>query len=108
MALNPDQFNALLKSAHRREKMTVAGERFIGHDVLHDAGLSPYGDDSDAKWGAGFVAVDGYGLEHTPVGGLRSVFSPSGDILEDVATHKDGVGVIKQHRAGEHWTQKRS
>lgn len=106
MSLSPDQFNELLKGAGRRSKMTVGGERFIAHDTLKDSQTSPYPKESDASWGAGFVTSDGYGLGHTPVAGLRPVYSPSGDELEDVMTHKDGVSVIKQHRAGEHYTQK--
>lgn len=105
MPLNPDQFNELLKNAGRRSKMTVAGERFLAHDELESRGLSPYSEDSDASWGAGFVASDGYGLGHTPAGGLRTVYTPDGKDLEDVATHKEGVEVIKSHRAGTHYSQ---
>ena len=105
MPLNPDQFNELLKTAGRRSKMTVAGEKFIAHDELIDRGLSPYPKYSDATI-AGFVTVDGYGLDHTPAGGLRDTYTPDGKHLETVATHKEGVAVIRQHRAGEHDSQK--
>lgn len=105
MALNLDQFNELLQTVGRGGKRTIAGERFLRHDELESRGLSPYDKDSDASWGAGFVASDGYGLGHTPTGGLRTVYTPDGKDLEDVATHKEGVGVIKSHRAGEHGSQ---
>jgi hypothetical protein len=104
MALNPDQFNSLYKSAHKKDKRTIAGERFLRQDVVE--GIMSVGDEavgSDAEW----VTHDGYGLEATPVGGLRSVFGPNGRILEDVPNHKEGVGVINTHRAGEHWTQRK-
>ena len=105
MPLNSDQFNELLQTVGRSGKRTIAGERFLRHDELESRGLSPYGEDSDASWGAGFVASDGYGLGHTPAGGLRTVYTPDGKDLEDVATHKEGVGVINQHRAGTHPSQ---
>jgi hypothetical protein len=104
MTLNPDQFNELLKTAGRRSKMTVAGEKFISHDTLEDRGLSPYDKYSDAAI-AGFVTVDGYGLDHTPMSGIRSVYTPDGKELEAVSTHKEGVAVIRQHRAGTHSSQ---
>lgn len=104
MALNPDQFNELLKNAGRRSKMTVAGERFLAHDELDSRGLSPYDKDSIASI-AGFVTVDGYGLDHTPNGGLRSTYTPDGKELETVATHKEGVKAINEHRAGTHASQ---
>jgi hypothetical protein len=106
MALNPDQFNELLKNLDRGGKRTIAGERFIRHDELENRGLSPYHEESDASWGAGFVASDGYGLGHTPNGGLRTVYTPDGKDLEDVTTHKEGVAVIRQHRAGTHASQR--
>ena len=102
MPLNPDQFNALYKSVHKKDKRTIAGERFIRQDVLEGSSVGDEVVGSEAEW----VTHDGYGLEATPVGGLRSVFGPNGRILEDVATHKDGIPVINQHRAGEHWTQR--
>lgn len=104
MALNSDQFNELLKNAGRRSKMTVAGERFLGHEELLDRGLSPYDKYSDAAQ-AGFVTVDGYGLDHTPAGGIRSAYTPDGKELEAVATHKDAVKAINEHRAGTHASQ---
>jgi hypothetical protein len=106
MSLSPEQFNEVLKNTGKRGKMTVAGERFVHHDELINRGLSPYPEHSDASWGAGWVASDGYGLSPTPIGGLRSVFTPEGKELEDVPTHKYGVAVIQQHRAGEHDSQK--
>lgn len=105
MSLSPEQFNDLLKGVGRREKRTIAGEQFISHEVLKNAGLSPYDESSDAALGAGFVTADGYGLEHTPVSGLRSVFGPSGRSLEDVASHKEGVSVIQRHRANQNAPQ---
>jgi len=106
MTLNPDQFNELLKTVGKRGKMTVAGEKFIRHDDLIDRGLSPYPKYSEAETDAGWVAADGYGLGHTPMGGIRGTFTPEGNLLEDVATHKEGVAYIRQHRAGEHDSQK--
>jgi hypothetical protein len=103
MALNPDQFNAIFKSADRKDKRTIAGERFLRQDILEGSSVGDEAVGSDAEW----VTYDGYGLEATPTGGLRSVFGPDGRILEDVATHKDGIPVINQHRAGEHWTQRK-
>lgn len=102
MTLNPDQFNDLFKSVHKRDKRTIAGERFIRQDALGGTPLQDEVAGSEAEW----VTHDGYGLEATPVGGLRSVFGPDGRILEDVITHKEGIPVINQHRAGEHWTQR--
>jgi len=104
MALNPDQFNELLKTAGRRSKMTVAGERFLAHDELESRGLSPYDKYSEASQ-AGFVTVDGYGIDHTPMSGIRSTYTPDGKELEAVATHREGVAVIRQHRAGTHYSQ---
>ena len=104
MALNPDQFNELLKTAGRRSKMTVAGERFLAHDELESRGLSPYDKYSDASI-AGFVTVDGYGIDHTPMSGVRSTYTPDGKELEAVATHREGVAVIREHRAGTHSSQ---
>jgi len=102
MALNPDQFHALFKSADRKDKRTIAGERFLRQDTLEGSSVGDEVVGSDAEW----VTHDGYGLEATPTGGLRSVFGPSGRILEDVLNHKEGVAIINQHRSGEHWTQK--
>lgn len=100
MSLSPEQFSEILKGAGRRGKMTVAGERFVHHDELSSRGLSPYPEHSDASFSVGYVTADGYGLEHTPTSGLRSVFAPNGKTLEDVMSHKEGVQVIKDHRAG--------
>lgn len=102
MTLSNEQFNEILKSAHKKDKLTVAGERFIRQDALGGTPLQDEVVGSEAEW----VTHDGYGLEATPVGGLRSVFGPGGKILEDVATHKEGVGVINQHRAGQHSSQR--
>jgi hypothetical protein len=102
VTLNPDQFNALYKSLGRYDKKSIAGERFIRQDALEGSSVGDEVTGSEAEW----VTHDGYGLEATPVGGLRSVFHPSGGVLEDVPTHKEGVGVINQHRAGEHWSQR--
>ena len=104
MALNPDQFNELLKNAGRRSKMTVSGERFLAHDELESRGLSPYDKYSDASI-AGFVTVDGYGVDHTPPSGLRSAYTPDGKELETVSTHKEAVQAINEHRAGTHSSQ---
>lgn len=106
MALNPEQFNELLKTAGRSGKRTINGETFLRHDDLIDRGLSPYPKYSDAGTEAGWVAADGYGLSHTPTGGLRDTYTPDGKLLETVATHKEGVAMIRQHRAGEHDSQK--
>lgn len=100
MALSPEQFNEILKGADRRSKMTVAGEKFLHHDELASRNLSPYPEHSDAALEAGYVTSDGYGLGPTPTSGLRSVFAPSGKTLEDVTSHKEGVRVIREHRAG--------
>lgn len=105
MTLNPEQFNELLKTVGKQGKQTIAGERFIKHNELLERGLSPYPPDSAASFSVGFVSQDHYGLGHTPAGGLRTVYDPSGKDLEDVTTHKEGVGVINQHRAGKHYTQ---
>jgi hypothetical protein len=105
MALNPDQFNELLKTVGKSGKRTIAGERFIKHDELINRGLSPYPPETPASDGVGFVSQDHYGLGHTPSGGLRTVYAPSGKDLEDVTSHKEGVGVINQHREGKHWSQ---
>ena len=104
MALNPEQFNELLQTVGRGGKRTIAGERFLRHDELENRGLSPYDRHSDAAQ-AGFVTVDGYGLDHTPNGGLRSTYTPDGKELETVATHKEGVKAINEHRAGTHASQ---
>lgn len=106
MALNPDQFNELLKTVGKSGRRTIHGEKFIKHDELIDRGLSPYPKHSDASYGAGFVTVDGYGLDPTPMGGLRDTYTPEGNMLETVANHKEGVAVIRQHRAGEHSSQR--
>ena len=103
MALNPDQFHELYKTAHKKDKRTIAGERFLRQDILEGSSVGDEVAGSDAEW----VTHDGYGLEATPTGGLRSVFGPNGKILEDVTTHKEGIPVINQHRAGEHWTQQK-
>jgi hypothetical protein len=102
MALNSEQFAEHYKKADKNDKKTIAGERFLRHQAIE----SPYPEDSEASYSAGWVTSDGYGLENTPMRGIRGVYDPSGRNLEDVATHKEGVAVINQHRSGLHWTQK--
>ena len=106
MTLNPDQFNELLKTVGKSGKRTINGEKFLRRDTLDENGIAPYPQYSDAHSGAGFVTIDGYGLDHTPyLRGLRDTYTPEGNVLETVTTHKEGVDVIRQHRAGTHYSQ---
>lgn len=92
VSLNKEQFDSIwaaTKSKNRFDKRTISGERFLNKNVLGD--LAP---DTDAT----FITHDGYGLEATPMGGLRSVFDPSGNWIADVPTHKEGVQEIQRHR----------
>lgn len=91
MSLNPHQFDDIWKGTSRHDKRNFGGERFVRVDRLKELGIEH---ETEAEW----IAKDGYGLEATPVGGLRSVFGPSGEWIADVESHKRGVQEIQEHR----------